>query len=178
MVLIELSSPSAEPVSLAQAKAFARIERSDEDALLASLISAARETVERETGLVLAPRSFRLVADIVPTSGRLASSVSPLLRVTGVRSYDEAGTETVLAQSAVTIEGGNFVLSPPLRTSASVEIEFEAGDDRVPEALLQAILRIVAASYETRGLVGADLQPALVPAFAKALLGPFRRVRL
>ena len=52
-----------EPVSLSEAKAWARIERDDEDALIAGLIRAARQAVEAMTGLVLAQRGFRLALD-------------------------------------------------------------------------------------------------------------------
>jgi len=41
MALVMTAAPSAEPISLAEAKAHLRIDGNDEDALLASLIAAA-----------------------------------------------------------------------------------------------------------------------------------------
>lgn len=178
MTLIELDKPATEPVSVPQAKAWARIERGDEDALIADLVRAARESVERETGLVLAARAFRRIVDPVPPDGRVAPTRGPVLRVIEVRAYGEAGNETIAAPDAVAVEAHEFVLAPHLRSFAVVEIDFEVLPKSVPEGLVQAMLRIVAASYETRGLVGGAMQPALVPPFAKALIAPFRPVRL
>jgi uncharacterized phiE125 gp8 family phage protein len=178
MILIELEKPAAEPVSVAQAKAWARIERGDEDAVVAGLVQAARETVEQRTGLVLGQRPFRLVLDAVPGEGRIGVPRRPVTAVTGVRTFDAEGSETVRAAATVRIAGEGLVVDPELCGEGGIEIEFTAGDDRVPEAVRQAILRIVAASYETRGMVGDAMQPAIVPAFADALLAPFRRVTL
>ena len=178
MILIELTKPAAEPITVPEAKAWARIERDDEDASIARLVSAARETVEQRTGLVLGGRTFRLVLDAVPADGLVAIARRPLTKVTGVRRYDGDGRETLEAADAVTISAAGLVLAPQLRSAHSLEIEFEGGDESAGEAVRQAMLRIFAASYETRGLVGDALQPALVPAFAAALLAPVRRVAL
>ncbi len=178
MILIELEKPVAEPVSVAQAKAWARIEREDEDAIVAALVSAARETVEQRTGLVLGQRAFRLVLGEVPGHGQVVVPRRPVGRVTGVRTFDADGAETVRVVGTVRVAGEGLVVDPQLAGEGGIEIEFTAGDDRVPEAVRQAILRIVAASYETRGIVSDAMQPAIVPAFAEALLAPFRRVTL
>lgn len=53
MTYAQTTPPSAEPLTLAEVKAHLRLDGSDEDALLASLISTAREHLERETGLCL-----------------------------------------------------------------------------------------------------------------------------
>lgn len=177
MILIELEKPSAEPVSVAELKAFVRIERGDEDELIARLLTAAREAVERETGMLLARRAFRLVLDAVPPDGIVAAGRRPLRTVREVRAYDAAGAERLADAVLVRIEGDRFAIAPELR-DAALEIEFEAGTDAAPEALRQAVLRIAAGSYETRGLVGEAMQPALVPSFARALMAPFRPVRL
>lgn len=178
MILIELDKPAAEPVTVAELKAFARIERADEDGLIAHLVTASRETVERETGLSLGRRAFRLVLDAVPTDGVTAPRRSPLQSVREVRVYDAAGAGRIVDPALVRIEGERFKLAPALLGASSLEIDFEAGTHEPPEGLRQAILRIAACSYETRGLVGNAMQPALVPSFARALMAPFRRVRL
>lgn len=179
MILIELEKPSAEPVTVTELKAFARIERGDEDGLIARLLTAAREAVEHETGMVLARRAFRLVLDAVPLDGIVAAGRRPLRTVREVRAYDAAGAERLADPALVRIEGDDrFAVALALRDAAALEIEFEAGTDAAPEGLRQAILRIAAASYETRGLVGEALQPALVPSLARALMAPFRPVRL
>lgn len=178
MILIELEKPAAEPASVAEAKAWARIEREDEDDIVAALVIAARECVEQRTGMVLGDRPFRMVLAEMPAGRTVVVPKRPVTQVTGVRTYDEQGNETIHDAGSVRIAGERLVLDMDARAEGGVEIEFRAGDDRVPEAVRQAILRIAAASFDTRGLVSGALQPAIVPPFADALLAPFRRVVL
>ncbi|MFD2237042.1 head-tail connector protein [Aureimonas populi] len=185
MTLIDLRDGGAEPVTVAEAKDWCRIERGDEDALVGALIRGARETVENETGLALGARSFRLCAD-VPRDGRIAPRRGPVREVTKVTAYGPRGEARELEPATVAVVklGARewLVPEPAARRAAAngLEVEFRAGLSaaEVPDALRQALLRIVAASYETRGIVPQAMQPAIVPAFARALIAPFRQVRL
>lgn len=58
--------PESEPVSVADAKTFMRIADTDQDSIIAILISAAREYAENLTGRALAQRDFALVLDSHP----------------------------------------------------------------------------------------------------------------
>jgi uncharacterized phiE125 gp8 family phage protein len=63
MTLIRTVEPAAEPVTLAEAKAHLRLADSSEDDLLTGLIRAARQDVERATGMALIDQHWRLVLD-------------------------------------------------------------------------------------------------------------------
>ena len=56
-----IAGPGEEPVSVAEAKAFARIDGGDEDALVGALIAAARLHVEGDTGRALITQTWRVV---------------------------------------------------------------------------------------------------------------------
>ncbi|BDA83689.1 hypothetical protein Sa4125_12310 [Aureimonas sp. SA4125] len=186
MTLIDLGGIAAEPVTLAEAKAWCRIERDDEDALLARLVAAARETVERETRLVLVRRGFRLALDPVPGDGWIEITRHPLHEVTSVVAFDGAGVPTEFGPGQGVIERALGVEA--IRVSQAVvraavngaEIEFTSGfaPGTVPENLVLAMQRIVATAYELRGAVSAGMQPAIVPDAARVLIAPFRRVLL
>src|SRR3954454_7727213 len=60
MRLEPLAAVAVEPVSLAQAKLWLRVDHDAEDDLIAALVSAARDHVEAQTGLAMAPQSWRL----------------------------------------------------------------------------------------------------------------------
>ncbi|TFF20558.1 hypothetical protein E3C22_16765 [Jiella endophytica] len=177
---------AAEPLSLAEAKAWARIERDDEDALIAELIRAAREAIERETGLALSSRSFQLVLDPAPRDGWVEATRHPLVSIDGVTAYDAAGNPVVFAADQAIAErprgGEGFRLSAAVIEQAAngIEIELSAGfgDADRPADLMLALKVIVAASYEARALVEPGMQPALRPALAERLIAPYRRVRL
>ena len=70
MALVMTAAPSVEPISLAEAKAHLRIDASDEDALLTSLITAARMFVERTLSLALVTESWSLYLDGWPRRAR------------------------------------------------------------------------------------------------------------
>lgn len=61
-----LTLPTSEPVSLADAKNFLRLYSSDQDATITTLLVAAREFAENETGRALAQGSFVQVMDAFP----------------------------------------------------------------------------------------------------------------
>ena len=60
MRLEPVTAVAAEPVSLAQAKLWLRVDHDAEDDLITALVSAARDYVEAQTGLALAPQTWRL----------------------------------------------------------------------------------------------------------------------
>ncbi len=58
-----------EPLALADAKAYARVDLTDDDVLFTALIKAARRRVEKETGLALMTQSWVAVIDRWPDGG-------------------------------------------------------------------------------------------------------------
>lgn len=61
-----VTDATSEPVTLTEAKAFCRVDVSDDDTLLTSLIKAARRYVEKETGLALMTQAWTAVLDKWP----------------------------------------------------------------------------------------------------------------
>lgn len=183
MVVVDLGGGGAEPVSVVEAKAWCRIERSDEDGSIAALVTAARETVERETRTVLVKRKFRVVLDGLPVDRVVRLPSTPLGAVTAIVGYDVDGTPMSLSVADAALAGppgtNALTLSEKAVGAASngIEIEFTAGFEAgmVPAALKLAVKQIVAASYEMRGAVAADMQPGLIPKAARDLIAPFRR---
>jgi hypothetical protein len=72
-----VTDAASEPLTLADAKAYARVDLSDDDAPITALIAAARRRVEKETGLALLTQSWVAVLDRWPdgtSGGGLSSS--------------------------------------------------------------------------------------------------------
>ncbi|WP_058600721.1 head-tail connector protein [Aureimonas ureilytica] len=186
MIWIELETASTEPVSLAELKTFLRLDRDDEDALAGTCLRAARQAVEAETGLVLTERRVRLAFEVEPTQDEIAIRRRPVRSLLGAVGYDEGGVATPLDIASFHLEampfGARLILPPGLahRARNGVEVEIRVGQAKaeVPDALKLAIIRLAAASFETRGAVGSGLQPAFMPPLARALMSPFRAPRL
>lgn len=189
MTPILLTGPAEEPISLADAKSYLRIEAADEDGLVTALISAARLTVEAGAGQILVNQSWRLVLDAWPSDGCLRAPISPLLAVTAVRVRDQAGAATVLSPSTYVVDVASrpgrvlFPGAPPApgRPIGGIEVDITAGLSAtaagLPESLRLATRRLVAFWFENRGDVAAPGEPAL-PADVVALMAPWRRGRL
>ena len=66
MSLQLVTPPAVEPVTLAEAKAHLRIDFSDDDALITTLIAAARQQAETITGRQICTATWKLVLDAFP----------------------------------------------------------------------------------------------------------------
>jgi hypothetical protein len=64
--LITLVEPTAEPITLVQAKNFLRVQITDDDDLISGLITAAREMVEHFCNRSFVPKTYCMVLDCFP----------------------------------------------------------------------------------------------------------------
>ena len=186
MTITELTPPTGEPLTLAEAKVHLRIDHSAEDALVTDLIRCVREYLERETGLALLTRRFRLYLDDWPCSRAILISKGPVQVIEAVTVYAEDGTPEDVDASGFVLDGqarpARLILPfrpPPGRPINGIEIDFSAGfgltGAEVPDMLKRAMLLHAALLYEFRGAVALDNQPAAVPAGYERLIAPFRR---
>jgi uncharacterized phiE125 gp8 family phage protein len=186
MSLTLVTPPSAEPVTLAEAKAHLKVTSVDEDTLIASLITAARARAEWHTARALITQGWTLWLDAWPHDGIVEIPLPPLQSVTSVTVHAPDDTPRLLDPATYQVDlasaPARLVLrpniSPPtdLRAVGAVEIAFTAGygdASAVPQAIKEAILELVADLYTHRGdeygIAGLE---------AQALLAPYRVFRL
>jgi uncharacterized phiE125 gp8 family phage protein len=187
-----LAGPAEEPLTLAETKAYLRLDDEAEDALVTTLIVAARLHVEGVTGRALLAQSWRLVLDSWPESRIVKLPVAPLISLTAITAYDADGTghdislaqflpETAVAPARLmlpqTIAG-----MPALRERMGLEIDYVAGfgteASDVPADIRQALLRLVAYWFEHRDAVIVAGSGAIVPPGFDNALMPYRQVLL
>ncbi|MBI4923911.1 MAG: phage head-tail connector protein [Devosia nanyangense] len=160
-----LAGPGEEPVTLAEAKAWCRIDAGDEDALVTALIAAARLHVESMTGRALIEQSWRLVLD-GPKGRVVPLPLVPVMAVIAATADDAA--------IAVELQGDSVLL--PAEGFRTLSIDYTAGyggPTDVPQDLKQALLALVAFWFENR-----DATAHGAPMGFDRLIAGYRRVRL
>jgi uncharacterized phiE125 gp8 family phage protein len=179
--------PSAEPISLAEAKAHLRVTHADEDQLISRLIVAARRLVEGHTGLKLMNQGWSVFLDDWPSQD-IPLPVAPLISLNDVVVYgDDNIPATIDPAHYYAVLGSRpprLVLrssrawARPGRIANGIEIKLTAGFGAsaaaVPEALREAMLHALAQWYAERG----DTADQGLPLAASALIQPYREVRL
>jgi uncharacterized phiE125 gp8 family phage protein len=191
MSSILLTPPAAEPVTLAEAKAFLRVEHDDDDDTIAALIAGARSHVEAQTRRALITQTWRLVRDDWPASGRIAVLPAPLVGIVAARMFDGDGSPHAIDLQAFTADTAAapgivafapWSLAAPGRRVGGIEIDVEVGygdePSDVPEPLRQAIRQLAAHWYENRGLIAIGHSVAVLPLAVAALLAPYRVLSL
>jgi len=186
-----VAAVATEPVSLAQAKLWLRVDHAHEDALVSALVSAARDLCERHTGLALAPQSWRMAVD-----GRHLDVVAGGLPVEMMRppfgSLLEAealladGTTAAVPLDTLVVAGVDpaFVRLRAGKSFPAGMIELRltytaAQAAPCPPAALQAIRLLVAQWYETReAAVPTSYEVREVPNAVRALLSTLCVARL
>jgi uncharacterized phiE125 gp8 family phage protein len=187
MSSILLTPPAAEPITLAEAKAYLRVAIDDDDDVIAALVAGARVHVESQTRRALITQSWRIVRDAWPDDGRLAILPVPFVSIAAARVHHEDGTTQSIDVSAFTADTASapaivsfapWSLPLPRRAAGGVELDITAGygdaGSAVPEALRQAIRLLVAHWYENRGLIAIGHEVAVMPVSVAALISSFR----
>ncbi len=106
MGLSMVSPPASEPLTLTQAKLFLRVDTTDEDDMIAGLISAAREKVELHTDRQLVTATYKFThrphANFL-WDGHLQLPKPPVQAVTQIQVTDDSGNVTTLDSSTYVV---------------------------------------------------------------------------
>ena len=156
MPSIQTVAPTAEPVSLAEAKLHLRVDINDDDSLIAALISAARLHAETITRRAIPAQTWKLVLDEFPHPASNLNSATwygpqwgvmpgplstarpdgstgyeiyllpPLQSVTSIKYYDSNGIQQTLDPSAYLVD----VVSEPGRITPAPNTTWPATQAR------------------------------------------------
>lgn len=179
--------PSIEPVTLADAKLYLKVDTTDDDSLIADLIGTARARAEWHTQRALNTQSWILWLDCWPPCGVIEIPLPPLQSVSSITVYALDDGATVLDPATYQVDAASSparltlksTVSQPinLRAINAIAVAFTAGygdaAEDVPGGFRSAILALIAFSYEHRGEA-----PAELPLDVLALLAPFRVIHL
>jgi uncharacterized phiE125 gp8 family phage protein len=188
MIPILITGPAVEPVSLAEMKAWLRLDGNDEDDLVAALTTAARLLVEASAGRFLITQVWRIVRDAWPADSIINAPYGPLTGLQAARVFDAQGNPQLLSASIFTVETAHEparlrVVGVPMgpgRAREGIEIDLILGygptPADVPAVLRQAIRLLVAYWFENRG--DGRRRDLTLPKDVATLIAPYRRARL
>lgn len=185
--LRKITEPTAEPLTVAEAKQHLRVEHSDDDSTIENLITSAREYVETYLDCTLMLTQYKMTLDLFPAHIELPKS--PLSTVSG---YDSISlTYTTDTEATVTLSSSEYrvdsysvpaVLRPlygdswpsHLADYNSIEVTFWAGygstSAAVPQRIRNAMLMLITHLYENRSSVQVGTVATVVPDSMRMLL--------
>ena len=186
------TGPSAEPLTVAEAKAHLRIDHTTDDSYIESLIKAARTAAEKFQGRGYINQTYKLYLDWFPSALYIELPYCPLSSVTSIVYEDENGDTQTLASDRYQVdtksEPGRVYLAPgvlwprvePDRVNAvtiTYVVGYGATSASIPENIRHAIRLILGDLYNHRENTVVGQQANEIPIGAQHLLWQDRAFR-
>lgn len=183
MALRLLEAPAEQPVSLAEAKAHCRVDHTDEDALIGSLIAAATGHLDGASGILgrcMVTQEWALDLDAFPET--IALPLAPVVTVDAVKYIDGSDALQTLDAAEYVVSNGRIEAAPdadwPVTRDrqGAVTVEFTAGygaAEDVPAALKAAMLLMIGHWYANRESVIVGTIASELPMAVQALTTPY-----
>ncbi len=162
--LVVKTAPADDPITLTEAKAFARIDTSADDTLVTDLITAARVYAEAILNRTFVKTTYTWTLDCWPVNGGPMLFPRPALSsVTSIKYIDTAGVQQTWSSSLYDVDSATLIgrvlpsfgqSYPAFRLQMNaIETEYVGGDGNQGEQLedTKLLMKIlVAESYEKR----------------------------
>lgn len=182
--IITKVAPGAEPLLLSDVKARLRVDSTDDDAVLTSMIAEARGHVEGYIKRRLITQTVTLVLNGFPDLIRVP--VGPVSSVPEIRYYDGANEEQTLSgtiyqvgakrEPAIVMTAYGYVWPETYKRLEAVEIDavvgYGAAGTSVPPAILAALYMTIGDLFQFREN-STQQQAYEVPLSVRNLLTPF-----
>lgn len=148
---------ASEPLTEAEAKAQCRVDGSDEDSYIASLIEAARSHVEGYCGTPIVSRTVTVKCD--KFADFAAFPVVPLQSVSSVSYVDGAGSTQTLSTDVYEVRADGLTASlalkdgqswPSIQSGSRITVTAVVGYSAPPPEIVHAVKLLVATWYDQR----------------------------
>lgn len=185
-----VTAPASEPVTDAEAKLHVRQDGSADDALITTLVKAARETCENMTGRSFITTTWRLTLDAFPANGIIWLPRPNLIAVSSITYIDPNGDSQTWSSSNYSVDAtslpGNVqrkvgVTLPLTRVVPNaVTVNYTAGygasASYVPDSIKAAMKLLIGHWYNNRESVTVGQLAGEIPMGVHALLAGYKVV--
>lgn len=179
------AAPTSEPITIEEAREHLRVDITDDDVLISSLITAAREYCEKYQNRALITQTRELYLDSWPDASYIELR-SPLASVTHIKYYGTDDTEYTMAATDYFVDTKSFVglvglgygkswPTTTLRSFNGIVVRYVCGVDTVDQMVKAGMLLLIGWMYENRE-AASEKNFAEVPFGTKVLLGLDRNV--
>lgn len=151
--------PESEEITLDEAKAWIKVDGTDEDARITSLITSARRICEAYAGLSFLAQTRQVKLDKFPC-GDIILPYGPVTGVTSVEYIDGDDADQTLDSDRYSVDSHSGLAKLRVdedgwpdtnRSLSNVVVEYEAGPDTMDPIAKEATLKTIARLYEKRG---------------------------
>jgi uncharacterized phiE125 gp8 family phage protein len=170
-----ISEEVTNPVTLAEAKNYLRVDFSEDDDLIESLITSARVRLEQYAGIAMTERTLQVVAYV---DELIELPYAPITNILSVE-YFSANTWVEIEDGAYEVIGTTvrkvFTINYP---GMEYRFTYNCGYDCVPSTLKTATLKLVSDLYEYRESSVEAGRPSANLTTAYELMKPFKRINI
>lgn len=182
-----VTAPATEPVTLAEAKLWCRIEQdvTDEDTLVNSLIAGARQYLEDTFWVPIITQTWAMQFDKDELNLLVWNiNKAPLTSVSSITYYDSNNALQTLAASSYEVDIYGSPARFRIKTMPNVydrmnvlQVNFVCGwanAAAVPQPIKDAMRMIIASNYENRQTVVTGTQVNEIPDAVNSKMSPYR----
>ena len=167
--------PASEPITLAQAKNYLKVDFDDDNDLITSLITSARIRLEKYAGVAMSARTLQVVAYV---DEFIELPYAPLNNITKVEYWDN-GSWVEMSLGEYYILGTTYKkIYMVANNRMEYRFTYTCGYTTVPQPMITALYKLIADLYDYRESSVEDSKPNSNITSAYELIKPYKRISI
>lgn len=167
--------PVSEPITLAQAKNYLKVDFDDDNDLITSLIASARVRLEKYAGVAMSARTLQVVAYV---DEFIELPYAPLNNITKVEYWDN-GSWVEMSVGDYYILGTTYKkIYMVANNRMEYRFTYTCGYTTIPQPMITALYKLIADLYDYRESSVEDSKPNSNVTSAYELIKPYKRISI
>ena len=167
--------PVSEPITLAQAKNYLKVDFDDDNDLITSLIASARVRLEKYAGVAMSARTLQVVAYV---DEFIELPYAPLNNIEKVEYWDN-GTWVEMSIGDYYILGTTYKkIYMVANNRMEYRFTYTCGYTTIPQPMITALYKLIADLYDYRESSVEDSKPNSNITSAYELIKPYKRISI